>query len=73
MLAIRNFIDKNKPQAVMIIGAVVIGLAVCVNMDALGKKITLIEKLPQEIPGLDNDMTAYVHEQLEKHVVNVLT
>ena len=73
MLAIKGYIDENRPQAAMIIGTGFIGLEVCENLRALGITINLIEKLPQVTPGLDEDMAVYVQEHLEKQGVKVFT
>ena len=73
MLAIKGYIDENKPQAAVIIGTGFIGLEVCENLHALGISVTLIEKLPQVTPGLDDDMAVYVQEHLQKHGVQVFT
>jgi pyruvate/2-oxoglutarate dehydrogenase complex dihydrolipoamide dehydrogenase (E3) component len=42
-------------------------------LHALGIKVTLIEKLPQVTPGLDDDMTVYVQEYLHKQGITVYT
>jgi len=73
MLAIKSYINENKPKAAVIIGTGFIGLEVCENLCALGIEVTLIEKLKQVTPGLDEDMAAYVQEHLEKQGVKVFT
>lgn len=73
MNKIKAFIDLNSPKSAAIIGAGFIGLEVCENLNSLGIKVTLIEKLPQVTPGLDSDMAVYVKEYLEKKGVTVLT
>jgi len=73
MNRIHSFIESKKPQSAVIIGTGFIGLEVCENLKRLGIDITMIEKLPQVTPGLDDDMAGYVEEHLEKNGISVLT
>lgn len=73
MLRIHAFLDERKPKIAAIIGTGFIGLEMCENLMRLGIKITLLEKLPQVTPGLDDDMAIYVEEHLKKNGVSVMT
>lgn len=73
MKHIKSFIDTNHPRSAAIIGTGFIGLEVCENLKGLGMDVTLLEKLPQVTPGLDDDMAIYVQDHLEKNGVSVLT
>lgn len=73
MKRIKAFISTKRPHSAAIIGAGFIGLEVCENLKALGMDITLVEKLPQVAPGLDNDIARYVEECLNKNGVVSLT
>ncbi len=71
MNRIRTFIDVNHPRSAVIIGTGFIGLEVCENFKKLGMDVTLLERLPQVTPGLDQDMAVYVQEHLVKNGVTV--
>jgi NADPH-dependent 2,4-dienoyl-CoA reductase/sulfur reductase-like enzyme/rhodanese-related sulfurtransferase len=73
MNRIKAFIDANHPGAAAIIGTGFIGLEVCENLKKLGMEVTLLEKLPQVMPGLDGDMAVYVEEHLKENGIAVLT
>ncbi len=73
MKRIKAFLDLRKPKTAAIIGTGFIGLEVCENLKALGMEITLLEKLPQVTPGLDQDMAAHVRAQLLQSGVSVFT
>ncbi len=73
MLRIHAFLDERKPKIAAIIGTGFIGLEMCENLMRLGIKVTLLEKLPQVTPGLDDDMAIYVEEHLKKNGVSVMT
>jgi NADPH-dependent 2,4-dienoyl-CoA reductase/sulfur reductase-like enzyme/rhodanese-related sulfurtransferase len=73
MLRIKTFLDERKPETAAIVGAGFIGLEMCESLTHLGIAVTLLEKLPQATPGLDDDMAVYVEEHLKKSGVAVLT
>lgn len=73
MNKIKSFVSANQPKFAVIIGTGFIGLELCENLKKLGIEITMLEKLSQVTPGLDNDMAVYVKEHLEKNGVTVLT
>jgi NADPH-dependent 2,4-dienoyl-CoA reductase/sulfur reductase-like enzyme/rhodanese-related sulfurtransferase len=73
MNRIKAFIDTNRPRSAAIIGTGFIGLEVCENLKGLGMEVTLLEKLPQATPGLDNDMAVYVEDHIKQNGVAVLT
>lgn len=79
---IMEYIEANKPKKVAILGAGFIGLEMLENLHNLllkseyskeNTKITLIEKAPQVMPPLDEEMAAYVQNELEKQGVVVVT
>lgn len=73
MNRIKTFIDDSKPKTAAIIGSGFVGLEVCENLKGLGIEVTVIEKLLQVTPGLDNDMAVTVQRHLEKNGVRVYT
>lgn len=73
MLAIKEFIDTEKPANVAIIGSGFIGLEMSENFTKLGLSVTILERLPQVTPGLDADMAQYVQDHLKEKGVQVIT
>lgn len=72
MHMIKDFITTNSVGSVAIIGTGFIGLELCGNLKGLGMDVTLIERLPQVTPGLDEDMAIYVEEYLIKNGIKVI-
>lgn len=70
---ITAFIDQQQPQQAVVIGAGFIGLEMAESMVIRGIKVTLVEKAPQVLPPLDEEMAAFVHQELTQHGVRVLT
>ena len=70
---ITEFIGRKKPQKAVVIGSGFIGLEVCENLAARGIGVTIVERLPQVMPGLDSDMAAYVQRHVVDHGVPVIT
>ena len=73
MLAIHSFLEEKKPESAAIIGTGFIGLEMCESLVRLGVSVTLLEKLPQVMPGLDPDMAVYVEAHLKKNGIAVKT
>lgn len=66
-------LEDKKPQKATIIGAGFIGLEVAENLHKKGLQVTIVEKAPHVLPPLDEEMAAYVKNELIKQGVNVLT
>jgi NADPH-dependent 2,4-dienoyl-CoA reductase/sulfur reductase-like enzyme/rhodanese-related sulfurtransferase len=73
MHKIAAFIQTSKPQEAAIIGTGFIGMEMCENLTDIGIQVTMIEKLPQVTPGLDEDMAIYVQDRVESKGVRVMT
>ena len=73
MNRIKAFIDANRPRTAAIIGTGFIGLEVCENFKKLGLEVTLLEKMPQIMPGLDGDMSVYVEDHILANGVTAWT
>ncbi len=73
MLRIKAYCDERRPRTAAVIGTGFIGLEMCENLETLGIRVTLLEKLAQVAPGLDADMAAHVEAYLAKNGVPVLT
>ena len=61
---IKNFIDNNKPESAVIVGAGFIGLEMAENLHEKGIKVTVVELADHVIGPLDPDMAAFVHQYL---------
>lgn len=69
--ALKDYIDREKPDSAVVIGAGFIGLEMVENLRLNGIKVWLVEMLDQVMPPLDYDMAAYLHGHLRKHSVEL--
>ena len=63
----------NHPKEAVVIGAGFIGLEMAENLAKRGLQVTIIEKAPHVLPPLDQEMAAFVQEELVKNGVRVIT
>ncbi|MEI6131250.1 MAG: FAD-dependent oxidoreductase [Bacillota bacterium] len=73
LIKIAAFIDEHKPKSALIVGTGYIGLEMCENLTERGIEVSMVEKLPQVCPSLDEDMARLVQKRLEAHGVRVST
>lgn len=73
MNRINEFIKKRTPRTSAVIGAGYIGLEMCENLKNRGMEVTLLERLPQIAPALDEDISADIRRHIEENNVTVLT
>lgn len=71
--AITDFIDENQPKKAVIIGAGFIGLEMAESLAHRGLQVTIVEKAPQVLPPLDEEMAAYITKELKANGVKVYT
>ena len=64
-LKIKEFVEKQKPQRAVVIGAGFIGLEVAENLAGTGTRVTIVELADHVIAPLDFDMAALVHQHLK--------
>ena len=75
---IKDFIEREKPDNICIIGGGYIGVEISENIRQYGRKnsynpdITIIDRNSHLIPTLDDDMAEFVHAALIKNDINVL-
>ncbi|RRR66309.1 MAG: NADH oxidase [Candidatus Viridilinea halotolerans] len=70
-LAIRNWVEQQRPAHGVIIGGGYIGLEMAEALAAHGISLTLVERLPQVVASLDPEMAAHVQTELEQQGVTV--
>lgn len=64
---------EARPAKATVIGAGFIGLEMAENLKARGLEVTVIEKAPHVLPPLDEEMAAFVQNELIKKGVRVIT
>ena len=71
--AIMNQMETTSVSETVVIGAGFIGLEMAENLHARGLKVTIVEKAPHVLPPLDEEMAAFVTNELERKGVTVIT
>lgn len=66
-------IDQEDPKKAIVIGAGFIGLEMAENLKKRGLEVALIEKAPHVLPPLDEEMAAFVKNELVSKGVEVIT
>lgn len=64
---------EHKPKKATVIGAGFIGLEMAENLKSRGLEVTVIEKAPHVLPPLDEEMAAFVQNELIRNGVGVIT
>lgn len=62
--AITDYIDKNKPQRAVVIGGGFIGLEMAENLVHRGLSVDVVERSPQVMAPIDQEMANIVHKYL---------
>ena len=82
VFTLRNIPDLDKIMAALadkkiqkatVIGAGFIGLEAAENLKKRGLEVTIVEKAPQVLPPLDEEMAAFVKNELMKHGIKLIT
>lgn len=71
--AVMDSLEQRQPATAVIIGAGYIGLEMAEGLTTRGIAVTQIEALPEVVPTVDPELGALVHDELERHGVQVLT
>jgi NADPH-dependent 2,4-dienoyl-CoA reductase/sulfur reductase-like enzyme len=71
--AVMESLQQRDPKTAVIIGAGYIGLEMAEGLTTRGIAVTQIEALPEVLPTVDAELGALVHDELERHGVQVLT
>jgi dihydrolipoamide dehydrogenase len=64
---------KEAPESLVIIGGGVIGIEFATLMGTLGKKVTVVEMLPQILSGVDEEIVAEMRTVLQKKGIKIYT
>ncbi|QIL46114.1 FAD-dependent oxidoreductase [Vagococcus coleopterorum] len=66
-------LEAKQPKTATVIGAGFIGLEMAENLKEAGLSVTIVEKAPHVLPPLDQEMAAFVENELKANDVRVLT
>lgn len=69
---IKEFINNKKPLSAVVAGTGFIGFEMLENLIAEGINVTIMEKQNKITPNLDEDMAAFLENQLLKKRVNII-
>lgn len=64
---------EEQPRKAVVIGAGFIGIEVAENLKKRGLDVTIVERTPQVVPTLDEEMASFIQKELENNDVQVLT
>ncbi len=71
--AVTGFILENKPKKAVVIGAGFIGLEMAESLAHRGLEVTIVEKAPHVLPPFDEEMAAYLANELKANGVTLYT
>lgn len=66
-------LDQESVKKAVVVGAGFIGLEMAENLRMRGLEVTIVEKAPHVLPPLDEEMAAFVREELEENDVQLIT
>lgn len=64
---------ENHPDSVVIIGGGVIGIEFATLYSQLGKRVTIVEMMPEILPGIDSDISKFMASILRERGVTIYT
>jgi dihydrolipoamide dehydrogenase len=74
LLTSKEILDlKEQPKELVIVGGGVIGLEFATIFNSLGTKVTVIEKAPQILTSIDDEIRTLFHKKIVKDGVTILT
>lgn len=71
--AIMATLENQEVKEAVVVGAGFIGLEMAENLAHHGLKVTIVEKAPHVLPPLDEEMAAFVRQELEENDVKLIT
>ena len=70
---IKEYIQKNNPKNIVIIGGGYIGVEVAENIKHYGSiNVTIVEKAPHVIASIDKDIASFVQNRLRENNINLI-
>ncbi len=70
---ITEFIEQYQPKKAVVIGAGFIGLEMAESLVSRGLDVTIVEKAPHVLPPFDEEMAAYITNELKAHGIQLYT
>lgn len=64
---------NSVPDSMVIIGGGVIGVEFAAMYNSFGTKVTIVEMLPQLLPGIDSEIVHLVHNDLVQKGIRIIT
>lgn len=71
-LAIRQYVEENKPKSAVVAGGGFIGIEVAENLKELGLDVTIVQGGLQLLTPLDYDMASFIHAEVRRQGINLL-
>jgi NADPH-dependent 2,4-dienoyl-CoA reductase/sulfur reductase-like enzyme len=71
-IAIKDYIRRNSPKNGVIIGAGYIGMEMVESFSEAGLKVTVVEKMPNILGTMDDEITTLIEEELKRNDVTVI-
>ena len=65
-LAIRAFVEREKPRTAVLAGGGFIGLELAENLAEMGVQVTIVQRPPQVMAPMDYDMATFLHAHLRQ-------
>ncbi len=72
-IAIRDFIERERPRRAIIVGAGYIGLEMAESFKTVGMEVTVVEKAPRVMLNFDPDMSELIREEIQNKGAEVVT
>lgn len=69
---IADFVERERPRRVTVVGAGFIGLEMAENLRERGLEVTVVQRGDHVLPIFDADMAALLHNHLREHGVELL-
>ena len=71
-IEIKNFIQGNSPKNALIVGAGYIGMEMAEALKKLGLNVTIVEKLPNILGNMDDEINEIVENELKRNEVELI-
>ena len=68
---LQNYLAQTQAKRAVVVGAGFIGLEMVEALHSRGLHVTVVEKSPHALPALDEQMSGWIEQELEKHRIDV--